>query len=184
MVSLIRFRAGRLPCFAAILHLLSAAAAPQTTDSALEYQVKAAFLLNFTKFIDWPPNAFASAESPITVCILGKDPFGRALDDILQGESVNLRRLAVLRINKAPEPRMCQVLFLESGQKDAPEVLSRLGPGVLTVGEGDRFLREGGMIALIVDGHRIRFDVNQAAAANAGLQLSARLLGVARSVEK
>ncbi len=71
-------------------------------DSPVEYQVKAAFLLNFTKFIDWPEAAFASKDSPITICILGKDPFGPVLDEIVQGETVNARKVTVQRISQPP----------------------------------------------------------------------------------
>ncbi len=68
----------------------------------MEYQVKAAFLLNFTKFIDWPAASFANPDSPITICILGKDPFGPVLDEIVQGETVNSRKVAVQRISQPP----------------------------------------------------------------------------------
>ena len=76
----------------------AAYAAGQAVNPALEYQVKAAFLLNFTKFIDWPPAAFATPESPIAICIVGSDPFGRILDEIVQGEAVNARKVVVQRI--------------------------------------------------------------------------------------
>ena len=87
----------------------SAAAA----DEPLEYQVKAAFLLNFTKFIDWPAAAFATPDSPISICILGDDPFGQTLDEIVEGEVVNGRKVIVQRIKRAPPPKSCQVLFVE-----------------------------------------------------------------------
>jgi YfiR/HmsC-like len=164
--------------------LSSFAAYSQTVDSPVEYQVKAAFLLNFTKFIDWPPASFANPDSPITICILGKDPFGPVLDEIVQGEKVNDRKVTVQRISQPAGPQTCQVVFVSTPEKDMPKTLGSLGRGVLTVGEGDRFLRDGGMVALVLDNRRVRFDINQTAAAGAGLSLSARLLNVAREVEK
>lgn len=161
----------------------------QSADSPVEYQVKAAFLLNFTKFIDWPEAAFASNDSPITICILGKDPFGPVLDEIVQGETVNARKVTVQRISQAPinqpaGPHTCHVVFVGEPDRSISKTLSGMGRGVLTVGEGDRFLRDGGMVALVVENRRVRFDINQAAATGAGLGLSARLLNVARTVEK
>jgi hypothetical protein len=170
--------AGLVVCLMPGFVALSQAQAP------LEYQVKAAFLLNFTKFIEWPAAAFANAQSPITICILGRDPFGSVLDEIVQGETVNARRIAVQRINGPPGPRTCQVTFVGGLEKEAPQFIRDIGPGVLTVGEGDRFLRDGGMVALVVDNRRVRFDINQGAAVNAGLTLSSQLLSVARTVEK
>src|SRR5689334_21674351 len=73
-----------------------------------EYEVKAAFLLNFTKFIAWPPGAFENAASPLNICILGDDPFGGTLDDLVRGESVDGRTVAVQRIRRAPSPKSCQ----------------------------------------------------------------------------
>jgi hypothetical protein len=113
----------------------------RAADAQLEYQVKAVFLLNFTKFIEWPAAAFELPVSPVTICILGEDPFGAA--------------------------------------KPLPD----LGPGVLTVGEGETFTREGGMIGLVIDNRRVRFDVNQTAAERAGLKISSKLLSVARDVQ-
>jgi len=166
-----------------LICLIAAGAVGQIADQTVEYQVKAAFLLNFAKFVEWPPNVFAAADSPVAICVLGKDPFGQALDEVVHGETVGSRRLVVQRISKVPAPRMCQVVFAGSGEKDLPEVLSSLGRGVLAVGEGDKFLRDGGMIAMVVENRRVRFDVNQTATANAGLNLSSRLLTVARSVK-
>jgi hypothetical protein len=116
------------------------------------------------------------------ICILGKDPFGRILDDLVQGESANGRKLVVRRIAEPPAPQTCQVLFVDPDSKDVKRVLAGVGRGVLTVSEGGRFLHDGGMIALVLDNRRVRFDINQAAAESKGLKLSSKLLSVARSV--
>jgi hypothetical protein len=152
-------------------------------DEPTEYQVKAAFLLNFTKFAEWPAAAFAAPDSPIAICILGDDPFGGALDQMVAGEVVNRRKVATLRIKRAPPPKSCQVLFAGGSENDLPKILPGLGPGVLTVGEGETFMRGGGMIAFVLENRRVRFEINQTAAENAGIKLSSRLLNVAKSVE-
>ena len=153
-------------------------------EPKLEYEVKAAFLLNFTKFVEWPAAAFEKPDSPLTVCILGDDPFGRTLDQLVEGERVNGRKLAVERIRRHPRPKSCQVLFVARSEKEVPAILSEIGPGVLTVGDREGFLREGGIIAFVIEGRHVRFDINQRAASGASLTISSRLLNVARSVQK
>jgi hypothetical protein len=175
-------KAGALLCLTLALGTLSKLRS-WAADESLEYQVKAAFLLNFTKFIEWPPAAFELPNSPVTICILGEDPFGGSLNQIVAGESVNGRNIAVLRIDRPPAQKVCQVLFW--GKSNAPsKAVPELGPGVLTVGEGERFVREGGMIGFLIDNRRVRFDINQSKAEGAGLKLSSKLLSVARTVEK
>jgi len=155
----------------------------ENADAPLEYKVKAAFLLNFPKFIDWPAAAFPAADSPFNICILGDDPFNRALDRAAEGEVVNGHHIQVQRIRKG-ETRSCAILFIPRSEPDVPRVLQTVEPGVLTVGESDRFLREGGMVAFVLEERHVRFDINQTVATRAGLQISARLLNVARAVEK
>ena len=150
----------------------------------LEYQVKAAFLLNFTKFIEWPPAAFLDARSPLTICILGEDPFGTVLDQMVSGETLNGRQITLRRIQGLPEPKTCQVIFFHNSERNLSETLAGLAPGTLTVGEGDDFLRQGGIVAFVVENRRVRFDVNRGAAATALLTISSRLLNVARFVVK
>jgi YfiR/HmsC-like len=165
----------------AALPLFSRAFPAQRTVPALEYEVKAAFLLNFTRFIDWPPGAPQGA--PFNLCILGDDPFDGVLDRIMAGESVNGRKLVVRRLGNEPTGE-CQLVFTEANPKQVSSMISRLGPGVLTVGEGDAFLKEGGMIAFVLENRHVRFDINHGAASKAALRISSRLLSVARSVEE
>jgi hypothetical protein len=164
-----------------IAALFSAAPLILAVEEPTQYQVEAAFLLNFTKFVEWPAAAFESPTSPIAICILGDDPFGRSLDHLIEGEQVNGRRVTVQRLKRSPAPNMCQVLFLGSAA-EGPRMPP--GAGVLTVGEGEEFLRQGGMIAFVIENRRVRFSVNQSAAERVGLKLSSRLLRVARSVER
>jgi hypothetical protein len=106
------------------------------------------------------------------------------LDQIVAGELVNGRAVAAQKLKRTPPPQSCQIVFVGKSEKDVGKILPGLGPGVLTVGEKEGFLHEGGMIAFVVENRRVRFDVNQTAAENAGLKLSSKLLSVARSVEK
>lgn len=150
--------------------------------AAEEYEVKAAFLLDFTKFVAWPPDAFAGPRSPLAICVLGDDPFGNALDEMVKGEAVSGHAVTVQRIRRAPESKACQVLYFATSEREAGKVLADLSPGILTVGEGDKFLREGGVIAFVIQDRRVRFDINQAAAERARLMLSSRLMMVAKTI--
>jgi hypothetical protein len=161
---------------------LYAHAGPQGAEAPLEYQVKAAFLMNFTKFVEWPSSE--PPDSPIAICILGKDPFGHTMDQVVDGESISSRRLVVERVSQLPAPPSCKVVFVGLPEKEVPKTLSSLGPGILTVGDGERFVKAGGMIGFVVADRHVRFDINQTAAANAGLKLSSKLLNVAKSIEK
>ena len=166
-------------CFLLLLFYgLAPALAP---GASLEYQVKAAFLFNFTKFVEWPSSAFADASSPFLVCIFGSDPFGRALDDIIEGESVEGHKITVQRIN-TETPQACHVLY--SGENTMPPWSTAAASSVLTVGEGDRVLSRGGIIAFVIDNGRVRFDISLKAASKQGLKLSSKLLSVARNVER
>lgn len=163
---------------------LSVLSPGEVPRSATEYQVKAAFLLNFTKFVEWPSGAFAASDSHFTICLVGKDPFARILDEMVDGEVVNGRKMTVRRMSESPSPQVCQVVFIGSQEKDIPRILGGLGRGVLTVGEGDGFIRAGGIIAFVIQDRRVRFDIAQSAAEGAALKLSSQLLAVARSVVK
>jgi hypothetical protein len=167
-----------LPCA-----LLGAQLAPLPAGQPTEYQVKAAFLLNFTKFIEWPVSDQPASSAPFTICILGEDPFGPALDQIIEGETANGQRIAVQRSRREPV-KNCQLLYVDKAERGIPEILTNVGRGVLTVGEGENFLREGGMIAFVLENRRVRFNINLPAARNASLKFSSKLLNVAKVVEQ
>lgn len=173
-----------LPAFRALALALLGHLCLHAAGETLEYQVKAAFLLNFTKFIEWPAAAFDAPDAPIVICILGEDPFGRQLDQVVEGEVVNGRRVVALRVKSLPPPKTCHVLFVARADQDVLKSLPGVGPGVLTVGEGEGFLRSGGTIAFVIENRRVRFGINETKAANAGLVVSSKLLNIARSVEK
>lgn len=150
----------------------------------LEQRVKAAFLFNFTKFVDWPPDAFTSANAPLEICVLGVDPFGAVLDEAVLGKSINNHPLSIRRVSPASDLKNCKVLYVsDSAQPDFHELSSRLRrQPTLTVGDFDNFTQEGGMIRfLIVDG-KMRFEVNRRNTEQARLTLSSKLLSIAHAV--
>jgi hypothetical protein len=152
--------------------------------SAGEYEVKAAFLYNFAKFINWPTSSFATAQSPFSICILGVDPFRRALDDALQGKTVGTHPVAVERVKGFAELRHCQMAFVSSSETPRlAEILESLkGSSVLLVGESKGFATAGGTIQFAIEQDRVRFLINPDAAEDAGIKVSSKLLALAKIV--
>ena len=148
-----------------------------------EYQLKAAFLLNFAKFVEWPPAAFAKADAPIVLGILGENPFGDAIEQMVRDKTINNRPLVVKGFRSSAEATNCHILFIATSEKARlPEVLKSLSEAkasVLTVGETDRFTESGGMINFVRQGNKIRFQINEAAAKSVGLKISSKLLSLA-----
>jgi YfiR/HmsC-like len=174
-------------CAIALAALLSLAAVTQCWAQAsrlIEYQVKAAFLLNFAKFVDWPPTVFEDEKHPITVCVFGYDPFGGALDELIRGKNINNRELLARRINELPDLKTCQLVFVsEREEKRLPEILNSLkGASALLVGEGEDFAERGGGIQFILENNRLRFAVNLDAVQRAHLTVSSKLLALAKIV--
>lgn len=161
-------------------------AAAYASSEANAYQIEAVYLLNFSKFVEWPTQASQGKDQPFGICILGADPFGPALDATLSGESIRGASLVARRIAKPGDIAGCQILFVSSSEesrlKDILAVLDRAN--VLTVSDIPRFSQRGGMIQFVVTGGKVRFEVNVKNAANAGLTLSSELLEVALAVRK
>lgn len=154
-------------------------AAPEAT----EYEVKAAFLFQVTRYTEWPRSAFLDAEAPIVIGIFGHDPFGELLDGMVAGHTSQGRPLVVRRISELEDADDCHVLFISRDQPRPTRILDALaGKPVLTVGETDRFLRQGGLIYLGIAEEHLFFEVNLEAARKVGLRLSSRLLSLARRV--
>jgi hypothetical protein len=151
----------------------------------LDYEVKAAYLFNFSRFITWPPPTSAQGEV-FNVCVLGRDPFGSALRHTLAGESVDGRTVVARTIKKVEDALACRILFV-SGSEDShvPAILQGLGEAsILTVSDVPGFTARGGMIQFVYEGRNVRFEVNLTAAERARLALSADLLRVAVKVTK
>jgi hypothetical protein len=147
-----------------------------------EYSVKAAFLLNFARFVEWPSAAFSDPQDPMTICVLGDDPFGTVLDQTVAGEQVRNRPVATRRISSVARSRDCHVLFINSGSGNLPGIVDALDDGILTVSDQPGFVESGGIIEFAIESNRIRFDINERAASDAGLRLSSQLLRVARTI--
>jgi hypothetical protein len=150
----------------------------------LEDEVKAAFLLNFTRFIEWPTTAFADESTAMTICLLGEGPVADALPHLVQGERASGRPIVAKKIKRSGAIDGCHVLFIAKSERDVGKLLEGVRPSVLTVGESESFIHDGGMIGFVTENRRVRFDINQARAAKALLLINGRLLNVARSVEK
>jgi hypothetical protein len=151
-----------------------------------EYQVKAAFLYKFATYVRWPARSGPDADAPFVIGVIGKDPFGRELDAVMNGQSVRGRAVVVKRLAKPEEALRCDVLFICSSERGAlRKILGALnGAPVLTVGDMDRFAELGGMINLTTENNRIRFDINKRAIDRAGLKVASQLLSLARIVEE
>jgi len=147
-----------------------------------EYQVKAAFLEKFGKFVEWPDTAFAKADSPLVIGVFGENPFRDDLENLAAKDTINGHAIVVRQIKSPADLKGCHVVFIPASVKArAPEALAAVqGLGILTVGETDDFIQAGGMIAFVVENSRIRFEINDAAARRAGLKISSKLLALAR----
>jgi len=154
------------------------------SSTAGEYSVKAAFLFHFAQFIDWPEKTFEDASSPLTYCTVGEDPFHGALDASLSGKTIGTRPLRVLHFKQPQYIRSCQILFIGAGEKRLlPAVLASLRENsVLTVGESENFVQEGGAIGFLLEDNKIRFEINLEATEHAKLKMSSRLLALAKTV--
>ena len=147
-------------------------------EVSLEYQVKAVYLFNFARFVEWPPEA---QSGPLTICVAGQNPFGAVLDETLRGESVNNRPLTA-RVIPGPEPG-CHVIFVPQGAPTTAYLRAARGGPTLTVGETPDFLAQGGIINFILEGGKVRFQIDAKAAERADLRISSHLLRLARGQE-
>jgi hypothetical protein len=150
-----------------------------------EYQVKAAFLYNFAKFVEWPPEEFKTPKDPILVCVLGHNPFGAGLEDVIRGKTIDGRGLAFHHVSNAEQAGACHILFVssEDGKRFHSFARNLKPAGILIVGEMQGFAAEGGIINFKLDGDRVRFEINVDAAERAQLHISSKLLSLAEIVK-
>jgi YfiR/HmsC-like len=155
------------------------------TPSLTEYQVKALCLLNFAKYIEWPAQTFAASNSPIKVGIFGENKFGDDLKIAMQGKCIGERPIEIKAVSSEPEWRNCQVLFIsESENKREAGILNRVKSlPILTVGESEEFLAEGGVVRFLLKDGKVRFEVNLNAARTARLGISSKMLSLADTVQ-
>ena len=151
-----------------------------------EYQVKAFFLYNFARYVQWPAQSFKAANDPIVICILGQNPFGSALDQAVTGKAVEGRPFVVRQISDIQPGGNCHILFVNSSErKRFRSVAGRLkGSGVLTVGETQGFTADGGVINFKLEDGKVRFEIDVDAAGRERLHISSKLLSLAQIAKR
>lgn len=149
-----------------------------------EYAVKAAYLYNFARYVEWPPAALARNGDRLVVCVLGDDPFGPLLDRTLANKQLNGHRLEARRCDTVADATRCNVLFVAAGEDDRLAATFRAAEtqSILTVGEEEGFAGRGGMVQLVREGTKVRFAINLGAVERAGLKMSYELLKLATDV--
>ena len=147
---------------------------------SVEYQVKAVFLYNFAKFVEWPEAVFSGPDAPIVIGVVGESPFGTALELAVKGETVKGRKLLLKQFSSEDSLTSCHILFISRSERERiPALLEKLGKApVLTVADSEGFTTRGGMINFVLQEKNIRFDIDPGAAERAGLKISSRLLNL------
>ena len=150
-----------------------------------EYQVKALFLYNFARYVEWPAQSFKAANDPIVICILGQNPFGGALDQAISGKVVAGRPLVVRNVSDIQSGN-CNLLFVDASERRRfRSMAGRIkGSGILTVGEVQGFTDDGGVINFKLEDGKVRFEIDVDAAGREQLHISSKLLSLAQIVKK
>jgi hypothetical protein len=158
--------------------LLAGGDSPAQDAQPTEYQIKAAFLFRFAKFVEWPAKAFSSPDAPLVIGVLGDNPFHDDLPQVIQKKTVDAHPVAIQEFRSAAEVTNCHILFISSSEKGrTPQILATLkGSSILTVAEMDKFIEAGGMINFFMEGTKIHFQINNDSAVKAGLKISSRML--------
>jgi hypothetical protein len=161
--------------------------APQALSlkgEGVEYPLKLAFLYNFTKFIEWPPDSYRDPRTPFAICIVGRDPFSADIESDLRTRIVGSRPVEVLALRSTDTLSACHIVFIPVSEKNQAYKIVKdlIGSSTLTVGETEGFAESGGIINLTVAGNKVHFEINQLAAQRAGLKISSKLLDLAKSV--
>ena len=171
-------------CRWTVLLALAVAVSAAAQNQLSEHQLKAAFVYNFAKFVEWPAGAFANPADPLRFCVLGDDVMAQELEELARSKTIAGRPVQARRVKSVDESQYCHVLFL--GAPEQNRIRELPGPirqaALLTVGESDTFLHGGGVINLVLDNEQLRFEVNLQAAEQARLKISSRLLALARAV--
>jgi hypothetical protein len=146
-----------------------------------EYQLKAVFLFNFSKFVEWPPQAFADPRDPFAICVLGDNPFGAVLDDAVRGKTVADRPIVIRLVSSGDQARTCHILFVSASERKRMHGLLEAlrNCSVLTVGDTEDFVANGGIVRFKMKDARVRIEIDSDAAGRANLRISSRLLSLA-----
>jgi hypothetical protein len=173
-------------CCCTLLLLAHGAAYGADSTVTKEYQLKAAFLYNFSRFIEWPPKDLGESRAPIVIGVLKSGPFGEELERVVAGRQVNGRSLMVKVMKPGADASTVHLLFVHAGEEHRAELATLLAeqPAVVTVGESERFAALGGMITFVPEADKVRFTINLGAAEQTGLKLSAQLLKLASAVRR
>lgn len=176
----------RRPATWAFLLLFGLLANPALADVSKEYQLKAAFLYNFTKFVEWPPGRFADDASPIVIGVVGPNPFGDELEKVVRDRKVNGRSIVVVQLESAADARPVHAVFVAAGEESRIEkqLCSITRAGVLTVGESERFAVLDGCVTFTMVKDKVRFEINMTSAEEGGLKISAQLQKLATVVRR
>jgi len=155
-------------------------------NSPPEYRLKAAVLYNFAKFVEWPTDAFPDTNSLFCIGVLGEDPFHGEIEATVKDKNVSGRPVVVRHCKNATEGRSCHILFISQSERRrlGPILATLKGAPTLTVSELERFLQAGGMVLFTMEQHRVRFEINDAAARAEGLHISSKLLNLAKRIER
>jgi hypothetical protein len=157
--------------------------AAQAESVDFEYKLKAVFLLNFAKFISWPTTSFANEAAELNICVVGDDPFGNVLDQVVRGETVQKHPLAVVRPAPDRGLQTCHIAFFSRAiEAHAGNLIAKhVSANTLTVGDNDTFLRQGGMFNFVLEETKVRFIINSAALGKSSLNVSSKLLSLGRT---
>jgi len=146
-----------------------------------EYQVKAVFIYNFVNFVEWPSSAFPEPVQPFIIGVAGQNVFENSLAQVVSGETYRGRRIEIRMIDNAKDAAECQIVFLSANCPIIPEILSvTAGKAILTVSDSNDFLKNGGMIRFFLEESKVKIEVNQSKTASHHLQISSKLLRVAK----
>jgi hypothetical protein len=176
-----RFRKRNIIVLLLLASLAVGLSSPVQAQAPNEYRVKAAFILNFARFIEWPNDGYG-AGGALVVGIVGGDPFGGSLDQ-LNGTTVNGHRIVIRRLKAGDYLKACQILFVSSSERNRlGKILESVrGGSVLTIGELPQFNQAGGIIKFVIQDDKVRFEINDGAASQARLRISSKLLALSRS---
>jgi hypothetical protein len=180
------FRLNPATCLAliscAIALCLTPFGARAEEPASVEYKIKAAYLLNFAKFVEWPTNRFGTPGTPIRVGVVGKDPFGSDLERTMTGRVIEGRRFEIVRLEEPEAAVDCHIVFISSSEhRRLPQIIETLHKAhVLTVGEHEQFVEQGGIIRFFLHQDTVRFEINPRGPDNAGLRISSKLMQIAK----
>jgi len=171
-------------CALAAFALMSFAPAARAQDGSLEFAVKAAFLYKLGPFVAWPAHAFETPSAPVNLCIVGRDPFGAALDQAVAGQLIGARAIAIWRLAAVERGRACHILYIGTNDaRVAAEVLAAVrGTPTLTVTDGIRDGSAKGIVNFVIISSRVRFEIDEHSAVQSGLEISSKVLSLAVSV--